>query len=209
MLNDAPLGSASVGLNAVLGEPLAISPAPEPSDMPGKITFGDATGLNYFAIISASDGRVAFGTTLVDWNPANLGSYAIAVAETAAGSRRYMADFPQVESGNYRVEVYRQVGAAPALTDIDAGPAYDGWIQWSGTGEVRAFDPSAKPTFRSQDGVSQPTYEDCLAASWVAVCGAESTPPGTASYVRKMPDGEAFRTFVLAIDAYGNAYERA
>jgi len=61
---------------------------------------------------------------------ADLDDYDVPMAETPAGSYRYLAAMPAVDPGDYIVRAYRRAGANPAITDLLVG---QGVVHWDGS----------------------------------------------------------------------------
>lgn len=66
------------------------------------------------------------------------------------------------------------------------------------------------PTFRNQDGVTSPTWDDCLASAWAASNAREVENDADLTWVRYLPNGvDPMRSFVLTADANGNPVGRS
>lgn len=69
---------------------------------------------------------------------------------------------------------------------------------------------SGSPVFRNQDGVTTPTYDDCLASSWAAANARETEDDTALTWVRYLPNGtDPMRSFTLTADANGNPVGRS
>jgi hypothetical protein len=76
----------------------------------------DATGVTLYAIRRNAAGQIWNGSSYVTQVNASWATYAIALTETPAGGYLYLAD--AADAAGDAVEIYRQAGATPAITDV-------------------------------------------------------------------------------------------
>lgn len=105
--------------------------------MANEIVFSYDTGSTIYARVFNSTGQVWKTTTnaFEDWSDGNVQRYDIALTDKSTG--QYIGDFPSCAAGRYKVNIYKQAGANPAITDTVIGT---GEILWSATGEIQPAD---------------------------------------------------------------------
>jgi hypothetical protein len=94
----------------------------------------DLTGVTLYAFVLNLAGQVR-DVVAGAWDAfavADIGDYDIALSESPASGYRYAGDAPAglVAGTWYRIEIYEQAGAAPAITDQLLA---SGWALWDGT----------------------------------------------------------------------------
>lgn len=113
-----------------------------------------ATGETIYATIRAFAGTMWNGSTLEALTVANWGNYDIAMTETPASSYYYVATWPAslTTAGWYYVDVYRQAGASPDISDSLIASLL---VYWDGTtASPQATDASASAVASVTAGVS-------------------------------------------------------
>ncbi len=98
-----------------------------------------ASAASLYAVLTDPAGRVWTGAA---WQALTLELWpacAIGLAESPAGSRRYLADFPPAidTPGHYEVELFAQAGPAPTLSD-ECLARYG--LDWNGSASVGLGD---------------------------------------------------------------------
>jgi hypothetical protein len=73
-----------------------------------------------------------------------------------------------------------------------------------------AFDGSRQPAVRNQDGVTQPTYDDCAQGAWTEAFAKEAEDDAGRTWTKQLPDNSApARTFTLSYDTLTNPVARS
>jgi hypothetical protein len=91
------------------------------------------TGLTFYGTIRSAAARTMWnGSALEALTVANWATYDIALTETPAGSYFYVGDWPALLTtvGWYWLDLYVQVGGAPAINDT---PVESQLLYWNGT----------------------------------------------------------------------------
>lgn len=84
-----------------------------------------------------------------NWADGNVTDYDTALTDKTSG--QYIGDFPSCAAGRYKVVVYLQAGANPAITD---GIVHEGEILWDGTSEIfRADEDDVSGSHTTTDGL--------------------------------------------------------
>ena len=101
--------------------------------MAHELVFPANTGDVYYVRIFNSVRQVCRISLLTfeGWVGGNVTDYDVALDDMFSG--RYVANFPALDAGRYKVVVYKQAGANPAITDKVRG---HGTILWDGVAEV-------------------------------------------------------------------------
>ncbi len=126
----------------------------------------ESTDTLYAIVYQQSDGKVWNGSAFEAWVDGNIGTYDIAM--TASGDM-FFGDFPAVPevdgaSDKYIVQVRKQLGASPAITDDLIGQGFMEWGTSGGdettdTGEVTSGSIAGSNSIASHD---YPENEDDL-----------------------------------------------
>lgn len=137
--------------------------------------------------------------------------------ETVAGTGHYFATVEFID-GFRGVLRWRTAETDPVYAFEEINPedneiAASVWSNGTRTLSAFGFTVSASltgsPTFRNQDNVTAPTYDDCLISSWAADNGKELEDDVTKTWLRYGPDGTTLiRSFVLTADSNGNPVGR-
>jgi hypothetical protein len=91
-----------------------------------------ASGASLYAIVRDIDGAVYNGSAFETYEADHYVTYVIALAEQGT-SRYYVAGFPGVGEGIYRVAVFLQAGGAPIEGDA---PVDDFTLEWTGAQQL-------------------------------------------------------------------------
>ncbi len=103
--------------------------------MADEIVFAFDKDNTLYARVFDSTGKVWNGTAFETWVDGNVGNYDITVTDQSSG--QYIGDFPSTAAGRFKVNIYIQISASPAITDpvIQTGE-----ILWDGTSEIFKAD---------------------------------------------------------------------
>lgn len=107
--------------------------------MANEIVFSYDKGSTLYARMFSLTGQVYDDTVerMVNWSDGDVGDYDIPLTDMTSG--QYIADFPTAigQSGRFKINIYKQAGASPAITDTVIGT---GEILWSLTAEIHGAD---------------------------------------------------------------------
>lgn len=101
--------------------------------MAGEIQTAYVAGKNVYALVRNATGAIWNGSAFVAYATANLGSYAISLAQQGTASGYYAGDFPTVSAGIYAVSAFERGGASPAEGDLLIA---SGDLHWDGSAVV-------------------------------------------------------------------------
>lgn len=109
--------------------------------MANEIRATGATGLTLYAVIRNASNQVWNGSAFEAYNASNYATYDVALTEQGA-TGRYAVSFPAgiVTAGLYYVDVRRQAGGSPAVSDLSLGEME---IVWDGNSETTLADVSS------------------------------------------------------------------
>lgn len=175
--------------------------------------------MSYSRVKSANFGSSRSGLATVAYSLDGGSNWSTAgVSEVAAGTGIYRATvtFPDGFTGTLLWKTGEASGQRFAAEEINPDTEEIATKVWaSGSRTVTAFPFSVTvagftggPSFRNQDGLSSPTWEDCLASAWAYANAAETESDQALTFIRKLPNGNPMRTFVLTADANGNPIGR-
>lgn len=81
-----------------------------------KVIYNSASPANIYSIVRRlSDGYVHDGSAFVEWEDADIADYDIPL--NFVGGDLYVADFPEVDAGDYLITYSLRSGSTPATTD--------------------------------------------------------------------------------------------
>ncbi len=103
--------------------------------MANEIIFAFDKGFTLYARVFNASGQVWNGSAFEDWVDGNVGNYDISLTDKTSG--QYIGDFPTIAAGRYKVNIYDQASANPAIADTVVG---SGEILWDGTSEIFGAD---------------------------------------------------------------------
>jgi hypothetical protein len=93
-----------------------------------------ASGASLYAIVRDSAANAFNGSSFESYDASHYGSYVLVMPEIGA-SRYYIADFPTVDLGDYRVTVYLRAGGSPAEGDA---PVAHFTLEWGGSAQIQS-----------------------------------------------------------------------
>lgn len=101
--------------------------------MAGEIQSAYVGGKNVYVLVRNVAGQVWNGAAFVAYVTADLGSYALSLAEQGTASGYYTGTFPAVTAGVYSVVAHDRAGASPAEGDLSIA---SGNLEWDGSAVV-------------------------------------------------------------------------
>lgn len=111
--------------------------------MANEIEVHGATGKIFYGLIRNSAGWVYYpsGGVFQAYNATNYANYATSISFSEQGlTGVYLGNFPLLAGGQYRVDVRKQIGGSPAVSDTAYGTCV---MNWSGTAEIFTVDPTS------------------------------------------------------------------
>lgn len=126
--------------------------------MSNEIPFAFDKDFTLYARVFNSTGQVWNGSAFEDWVDGNVGNYDISLTDKSSG--QYIGDFPTIAAGRYKVNIYEQAGANPAIADTVVG---HGEILWDGTSEIfKADEDDVSDAHGTTDALIISTFTNVL-----------------------------------------------
>ena len=155
------------------------------------------------------------------YNAAHWTSYTIQITEGTSKTGYFYAATPAaLPAGIYLVSIRAASGGAGPIGSAlpsdqgpggGAAPTFEAY--WDGTAWHASdgfIDGTRSPVVRNQDGITAPTYDDCMVGAWCEAFGKETESDSAGTYVKQKPDNSApIRSFTLSEDVNGNPVGRS